>query len=125
MDEHVLAKKGIRPSSKVVGYVEGFKLRIGERATLLQQDGRAYGVVMDIANQQAAALYSEASVADYEPEAVTVTLDDGTAADAICYNLPMDKVAGTNKDYAASLLKLAEDLDFPKSYLDEIRQASQ
>lgn len=125
MDEQLLAKKGIQPSSKVVGYVEGFELRIGERATLVREDCRAYGVVMEIVKQEAAALYSEASVADYEPEPVTVTLVDGTLADAICYNLPMDKVAGTNKDYATLLLELAKDLDFPRSYLDEIRQASQ
>lgn len=124
MDESLLATKGIRPSEVKVGFVDGYELRIGERATLVRRpDGRAYGVTMDITPGEAAELYGEASVADYSPEPVIVELRDGTRVEATCYNLPGDKVTGTNKEYAESLLDLAARLGFPDSYLDHIRQA--
>ena len=124
MDEGLLAKKGIVPSDAVVGYVDGFSLRIGERATLLRFAGtRAYGVMMEISSVEVKNLYSESSVADYVPEPVTVQLVDGSQVEASCYILPGDKITGTNKGYAEALLDVAKELDLPESYLGEIRQA--
>ena len=98
MDETLLAKKGVTPNNAILGFVEGFVLRIGERATRLRsRDGQAYGVVMDILPSDADTLYSEASVANYVPEPVIVELMDGTKVEATCYNLPSNKVTGTNK----------------------------
>lgn len=124
MDDSLLATKGITPTKICVGFVNGFELHIGERATLVRCPiGRAYGVMMDITPEEATELYAEDSVADYLPETVTVELMDGTQVEATCYNLPGAKVAGTNKDYAESLLKVANRLGFPDSYIDQIRQA--
>ena len=124
MDERLLATKGIKPTNVRLGFVDGYGLRIGERATLVRRpNGRAYGAMMDIAPNEATALYAEDSVADYLPEPVTVELMDGTEVEATCYNLPSAKVTGTNKDYAESLLEVAIRLGFPDSYLDQIRQA--
>lgn len=124
MDGRLLATKGIKPSEVNLGFVDGYGLRIGERATLVRHpDSRAYGAMMDIAPGEAAELYAEESVADYLPEPVIVELMDGTQVEAICYNLPDDKVTGTNEEYAKSLLDVATRLDFPDSYLDQIRQA--
>lgn len=121
MDEGLLSAKGIEPSEVRLGFVEGYGLRIGERATLVQRPGgRAYGAVMDIARGAATALYAEAGVADYRPEPVVVELMDGTQVEATCYNLPPGKIIGTNQDYAKSLLKLATRLGFPDAYLDQI-----
>ena len=103
--------------------MDGYGLRIGERATLVRRsDSRAYGVLMDIAPGEAAVLYAEESVADYVPESVLVELMDGMQVDAICYNLPADKVTGANEEYARALLELATRLEFPGVYLDQIRQ---
>ena len=125
MDEGLLEGKGVKPANVRLGFVDGYRLRIGKRATLEHRPGcRAYGVVMEIARREAAELYAEASVADYLPEAVVVELMDGTRCAATCYNLPADKVTGTNKDYAVSLLAVASELGLPDSYLDEIRRAS-
>ena len=124
MDEKLFAAKGIEPVSISVGFVNGYALRIGERATLVRRPcGRAYGAMMDIATDEAAELYAEDSVADYRPEPVTVELMDGTQVAATCYNLPSAKVTGTNKDYAEALLKVANSLGLPDSYIDQIRQA--
>jgi len=124
MDEQLLAMKGIAPSGARPGFVDGYDLRIGERATLVRQPrGRAYGVVMDIGRSEATKLYAEDSVKDYVPEPVTATLMDGTQVGATCYNLPAGKVTGTNKKYAALLLDVATAHGFPDAYLDQIRQA--
>ena len=124
MDKGLLATKGIEPSEVRLGFVEGYRLRIGQRATLvLHPDSRAYGAMMDIASSKATELYAEESVADYLPEPVMVELMDGTRVEATCYNLPRDKVTGANKEYAESLLDVATRLDFPDSYLDQIRRA--
>lgn len=124
MDEALLAKKGISPNSTDVGFVDGFKLRIGERATLVRSGGsRSYGVMMSISSDEANELYSESSVADYVPESVTVVLADGNKVEATCFNLPVDKVAGTNRAYTEALWELANSLGLPEHYLAEIRQA--
>ena len=107
------------------GFVDGYALHIGERATLVRRPGsRAYGALMDIAQGDASALYEEESVADYLPEAVVVELTDGTRTEATCYNLPADRLTGANRDYAKSLLEVATRFGFPESYLDQIRQAT-
>ena len=122
MDEDLLAEKGISPRNAVVGSLDGFALRIGERATLLRSAGtRSYGVVMDVGPNETKALYTEPSVADYAPEPVAVELADGSTVDAVCYNLPVEKVTGTNTVYAKALMEVARRLDFPDSYLDQIR----
>ena len=124
MSESLLATKGIKPTEVSVGFVDGYRLRIGERATLVRRlNGRAYGAMMDIAVSEATQLYADDSVADYLPEPVTVVLMDGTEVEATCYNLPSAKVVGTNRDYAGSLLQVASRLGLPDTYLDEIRQA--
>jgi len=123
MDTSLLESRGIRPSSTTVGYVDGFGLRIGRRATLVPDEtARAYGVLMTIRAEDVKALYSEESVADYIPESVSVMLPDGTLEPAVCYNLPKDKLEGTNPRYANSLLKLAVTLGLPEAYLRQIEK---
>ncbi len=122
MDESVLASKGIRPSRSAIGYVDGYRLRIGERATLDVQAGRrAHGVLMNLRQDDLAKLYSEDSVADYVPEEVSVKLAGGAQETAVCYLLPPGKREGSNSAYAESLLLVAKRLGFPDDYLAEIR----
>ena len=125
MDETLLASKGIRPTLSSFAYVEGFRLHIGERATLLPaQDSRSYGVLMEVTADQAARLYSDQSVRDYVAEHVVVHLRDEVRVSAVCYNLPASRVSGTNPEYAAALLALATRLRMPESYLAVIRSAA-
>ena len=121
MDESLLASKDVRPTESTIGYVNGFRLHIGKRATLLPEaNSRAYGVLMKITAEDAASLYSEASVADYVAEPVVVTLPGNVQVSAVCYNLPAARLAGTNPEYAAALLTLATRLGLPDSYLGHI-----
>ena len=124
MDESLLASKGIRPSRAMVGYVDGYGLRIGRRATLVPEEAnRAYGVLMTMRAEDVRALYSQESVADYVAESVSVVLPDGTLESAVCYNLPEGDSEETNSQYASSLLKLAGKLGLPSDYLQQIRIA--
>ena len=121
MDRSLLAGRGVTPSSAIVGYVDGFGLRIGRRATLVRdRTNRAYGVLMTIRARDVEALYAEASLADYVAEPITVTLPDGSCETAVCYTLPAGKLDGTNAQYASSLLALARKLELPDEYLRQI-----
>ena len=123
MDESLLASKGISVSKGAVGYVEGYRLHIGKRATLVREpDNRAYGVLMTLQAADVRALYSDESVADYVSESVSIVLPDGTVEPAVCYNLPTRNLAGANPEYANSLLMLAARLGLPDDYLQQIRE---
>lgn len=123
MDKALLASRGIIPSRAIVGYVDGYGLRIGRRATLVPDEtNRAYGVLMTIPAEDVRALYSDDSVVDYVSEFVSVGLSDGSIEPAVCYNLPASKLEGTNSKYANSLLILAEQLGLPSGYLQQIRR---
>ena len=122
MDESLLASKGVLPRNSAIAYVDGFSLHIGNRATLLPEEkARAYGVLMEILREDAAALYSDESVSDYVAQPVIATLPDGSAVSAVSYNLPATRLTGTNPEYASALLELASRLGLPESYLEHIR----
>ena len=126
MDESVLASRGVQPADATLGYLEGYRLHIGKRATLLPEaNARAYGVLMKVVPEDVASLYSAPSVADYVAEPVVVTLPGNIRVSAVCYNLPATKLGGTNPEYAAALLALAGKLGMPDSYLRQIRNAVQ
>ena len=122
MDESLIRSKGIQPLRTAFGFVDGYRLRIGARATLeVEASGRVYGVLMSISREELAKLYSYDTVADYVPEKVSVTLANGATESAVCYLLPPGKLQGTNSAYADSLLQLATRLGFPEDYLAKIR----
>jgi hypothetical protein len=122
MDEALLSSKGISASKATVAYLDGYGLHIGRRATLVPDLARrAYGVLMTLRAADLRALYSDESVADYIPEAVSVVLPDGTVESAVCYNLPAARLEGANPGYAKALLLLATRLGLPDDYLRQIR----
>lgn len=122
MDESLLEQKGFHPSHATVGRVDGHRLRIGSRATLVPGPSRVHGVLMTLRRTEVAELYSDPSVEDYVAEEVSVTLPSGAAEAALCYVLPEGKLEGANALYAAALLQLARKLGFPEEYLEAIRR---
>lgn len=124
MDQSLLAARNIHPAEATMGHVDGYRLHIGRRASLLPDKGsRSYGLLMKVAASDIETLYSDASVADYVKETVVVELPDGREVQADCYNLPADKMTGTNPGYAAALLDLVIRLGMPESYIGHIRKA--
>ncbi len=123
MDSDILKKSGVHPRNLRTAYLENYELIIGERASLIpREDERAYGILMELENEEIDVLYSEPSVADYKPEKVEVIVESGIIVSANCYNLPKEAISGTNKEYARKLLELATRLGFPKEYLIRIKE---
>jgi hypothetical protein len=123
MDEALLREKGLSPEERRPASVENFRLVIGERATLVPSAGTsAHGVLYSLKPQEVDALYSEASVSAYRPEAVCAQLADGSFVPALCFNLPAPPDAReSNPRYAAQLRELAARLGLPADYVSSIR----
>jgi hypothetical protein len=123
MDADLLRTNGAHPVDLRSACVPGFALRIGQRATLLQNpDARAYGIVMKLTHVELEQLYSEASVRAYRAEAVLAELTDGSQVPALCFNLlvpPGPEEA--NSEYAAKLRDLARRLGLPSNYVESIQ----
>jgi hypothetical protein len=123
MDREFLREKGFAPTNERVASVQGFALRIGQRATLVPSANHVtYGVVMSLSHDDIDALYSETSVSIYRPEAVLAQYSDGTLAPALCFNLPLPPGPNEhNTEYAARLRALADQLGLPADYVASIR----
>lgn len=122
MDEALLREKGLNPSNRRAAAVENFALVIGSRATLVPRAGRtAHGVVFSLTHAEVDALYAEASVSAYRPEAVLAQLTDGGVAPALCFNLPAPPAADErNPEYASKLREVAARVGLPPGYVASI-----
>ena len=123
MDQKLLTEQGLSPTTVGPAVLDDYRIHIGDRATLLPSSAsRAYGIVMELSDQEARALYSEPSVREYQRERVQVELLAGSAVvEADCYNLPRELgLAGTNPAYATKLARLVELLGFDSAYAEEI-----
>lgn len=115
MDESLLREKGLNPLDRRLASVEGFRLVIGERATLAPREGCvAHGVLFSLTRTEIEALYSEESVRAYRAEGVDARTSDGRVVEALCFNIPAPPAAvGRNTPYASKLRELAERLGLP------------
>jgi len=121
MDVDLLKDKGLNPSNPELVCVEGYGLRIGERATLEASAGeRAFGSIMELDDEELAVLYGEKSVADYVPEQLVATGMQGKSLEVTSYILPMEEVTGSNSEYAGLLALAARKVGLPDDYIDEI-----
>jgi hypothetical protein len=115
MDADVLREAQVLALNPRPGYVDGYGLRIGLRATLIPEPGaRAYGMVFALTHNDLEKLYSSPGLEQYCPEAVIVHLLEGEALPALCYNLrqapPPDE---SNPEYASRLRAALQRLRFP------------
>lgn len=123
MDRSLLTEKGLHPVVVGPAALPDYRIYIGERATLLRSAGsRAYGIVMELSEDEARALYAESSVSEYIPEPVRVEMMGfGETVEALCYNLPPElALVGTNAAYASRLARLLESLGFDPAYIEEV-----
>ena len=121
MDVNILKKNGLNPTNIRSAHLPDYRLKIGNRASLIASPGAtAYGLLIKVDKAATLALYKEASVADYIAEEVVVITRNGESVKATCYNLPEEMLTGTNSAYATSLYDLAMRLDFPNAYLTHI-----
>jgi hypothetical protein len=123
MDEELLRGKGLKPEGGELASVEGFALRIGQRAALVPTPGaRVHGVVWSLTLRELHLLYSDPSVQAYQPQAVLASLANGGVIAALCYNLRDPPPSNErNPDYAAKLRALAQRIGLPADYIESLR----
>lgn len=122
MDLELLRQKGLTPVNPRKSHVEGFRLLIGRRATLVPDPGsRAYGMVMGLSSHEIAQIYSWPGLERYFPEAVLAHPPEGDPAPALCYILAEPPPAHErNPEYAAQLRASLQALGFPAEYIASV-----
>lgn len=124
MDEDLLRSKGLDPKNRRLAAVEGFRLVIGKRATLVPSPCETvHGVVFALSQPELDSLYSEPSVSIYRPETVRARLMHGETVAAVCFNLPTpphDSVR--NLEYAVKLAELAARIGLPADYVASLNR---
>jgi len=123
MDEALLREKGLKPEDRRLASVEGFRLVICERATLVPcEDCVAHGILFSLTRAEIETLYSEESVKAYRAEVVNARTSDGRVTKALCFNLHAQP-SGVERNtlYASKLRELAERLGLPAEYVSTIR----
>jgi len=122
MDPDVLREAGVAPINPRRAYLEGFALRIGQRATLVPYAGaRAYGMLVALTHSELDRLYGAPGLERYLPEAVLAQPLEGAPTPAMCYNLrDAPGPDEGNPDYAARLQRVLSRLDFPAAYVASV-----
>ena len=122
MDEDLLRAKGLNPNNIRLAALKDYELKIGARATLVPAVGAcAYGTVMELDSNELQSLYSGDGVEDYVPETVQINVIKGPTVEASTYILPVEKLSGSNSEYAAKLADVAKKLALPDDYVGEIK----
>lgn len=128
MDHALLTGKGLHPQVIGPAVLRDYRIQIGERATLLPCGSScAYGILMELADDEVRSLYAEPSVRDYAPDRVMVELlHTAKVCEADCYNLPSElAIAGASPAYAAKLSELVAALGFDPEYVKEVAEFGQ
>lgn len=122
MDSNILRESQIVAKSPRRAYVDGYALRIGQRATLVPAAGaRAYGMVFALTHHELEKLYTAPGLEQYRPEAILAISQEGETLPALCYNLRKGpEPDAANPEYAARLREVLTRLDFPPDYVASI-----
>ena len=123
MDAALLREKGARPRNRRLAWVDGYRLVIRARASLVADPpARAHGVVMTLTDEELDRLYAEPGVRDYRPEKVRVGLADGGTATAVCYNIVANPAAAPNPEYLARWKIIAAEVGLPADFIAAITE---
>jgi hypothetical protein len=125
MDGQALQAKGLNPVNSRHALVRGMALRIGSRATLVEQAAATtHGILMELTHAEIDKLYSDPDVAMYRPEPVVAELPGAASAPALCFNLPDPSGPDeANPHYALKLRELGRRLGLPADYIANINVA--
>ncbi|HWS71948.1 MAG TPA: gamma-glutamylcyclotransferase family protein [Thermoanaerobaculia bacterium] len=121
MDAELLRGKGADPRNIRPATVDGYALRIGERAALVPEAGsRVYGLLMDLSHADLDLLYAEPSVNMYRAEPL-LCASGGATIPVVAFNLPAaPSPEESNAAYAEKLRDLARRLQLPAEYIERI-----
>lgn len=115
MDEEILKSKGVVPREKQLACAKGYKLRVGNMATLLRNESsEAYGVVYSLTYEEIDKLYKGSGLTDYIAEVMVVeTEDKKQIATLCCILLNPPKNDESNETYFESLKKCMAKYNLP------------
>ncbi len=122
MDAQLLRQSGIEPRNPRRAYLDGYALRIGQRATLVRRaNAQVWGMAFTLTCEEMDWLYAAPGLEAYRPEAILARSEAGESWPALCYNLPeVPERMDVNADYIARLRVVLRELDFPKDYINSI-----
>lgn len=123
MDAELLRSKGAVPQNQILAQLQGYSIRIGNRATLIPEANKSvYGVLMSLTHHEIDFLYAEESLKAYRPEPVIVHTKDKKTLPALCFNLIQPPATHErNDEYARKLKLVAAQLELPEEYVNSIR----
>ena len=88
MDPEILKAKGVKPRHPRKAIAKGYRLRIGNMATLLREaNAEAHGIVYELTHHELHALYWGAGLDAYVAEALVVEMEGGEKVATLCCNL--------------------------------------
>ena len=120
MDTEVLRRHGFQPLNACKATLDGYRLVIGARATLVPDDhGVVHGIATELTQEELQRLYAAPGLEAYRPDAVLLRVG-GAALPALCYNLMSPPAVGSNPDYSEKLRALCTELGMPASYIATI-----
>lgn len=119
MDADRLRSMGVKPRMPLTGHLNGYKVRLGRRGSLLRcAGGITWGLVFHLTHAEISRLYPEAGLTDYVPEAVTVNLANGESIAALSYiTLNPAREDELNLAYVLKLADLLMELKLPYAQL--------
>jgi hypothetical protein len=112
MDPEVLEAKGVIARNPRKAVARGFRLRVGNLATLLREtDAEAHGLVYQLTHDEVNSLYWAAGLHAYVAEALEVELESGGSIPALCCNLLVPPGEDeSNTDYLDKLVRCMKKL---------------
>ena len=115
MDPEILKSKGVEPRNPRMAIAKGFKLRIGNMATLLRsEESEANGIVYSLTHSEIDLLYSKSGLDMYITEAILVNLNNGDALAALTCNLLVPpEEHESNPEYYKKLMLCMDRLNVP------------
>ena len=115
MDEEILKSKGVEPRNKRAGFAKGYKLRIGNMATLLRdKESKAYGLIYSLTHDEIDTLYVKSGLTDYILESLLVTTNDGNNIAVLCSNLLVSpSINESNSEYLRKLITCMSHYNLP------------
>lgn len=115
MDADVLRSKGVEPRDSRQAKAPGYRLRVGNMATLMRDEGAvAHGMLYSLTHAEIDNLYWGAGLDAYVAEALSVETSDGEVVAALCCNLLHPPTADeANPEYLAKLSRTMEMLGLP------------
>lgn len=123
MDQELLRGKGLEPEGGEIAAIDGFALRIGQRAALVSTPGaKVCGLVFSLTRSELDRRYFASSVQACKPQAVLAQLASGGVATALCYNLRQPpSPTERNPEYAVKLRAVAQKVGLPAEDIASLR----